>query len=678
MSQREAGFVEVEVRADLNRYSRNMDRAEREARQFNRRAQRGLNRTTRAMAALGAATKAVAAQFAAMAGAFLGGTGIAAIALGARAAAREFDALAKAADTRGLNTDFYQTLQLAAEEAGVSQKLLNSSLTAFAKRVGEARADTGPLASTLKKMDEQLFEAVKTSNSQEEALRLVAEAMRQSTDAAERAGLASAAFSRAGVELVRVFVGGSQALDETAEKARELGIVVERRLLDQMQEVNNEFGVATRVIDLQFKQAVVAAAPAISRLATALADASRSARLFVESFRDPSDASTFSLERRAEQLRRELDQLAVEEGLNFEQRLFLNLLPAFERVGAVLGATNSLRDAIIGLFSDGADAVTEGSAEIRARLQQELENINQILIGRGFAEGTSIVPLDGQTDDPRDPRDTTSRANDRARAVQQLLQLEMEFLRATNRTQEALKLQSQQELQRFQELLQAKLITQEEFEKARQQLAAITAKRMEELNNDALKGIDQIGGAISSNLEGAFREFIETGKLNFDELTRKILADIATIAFRINVLQPLFGGGLGGQGGGLFASLFQSGGIAGSSAAPKREVPPAIFAGAPRLQGGGRVLRNGEVPAILHAGERVIPASQVRDGQQTRTVVNVINNSGEEVREERRREGGSTEVVDIVIGSVRERMGRGDFDSVMGGRFGIRPRTRRT
>ncbi|RVI43669.1 D-alanyl-D-alanine carboxypeptidase family protein [Sinorhizobium meliloti] len=60
--------------------------------------------------------------------------------------------------------------------------------------------------------------------------------------------------------------------------------------------------------------------------------------------------------------------------------------------------------------------------------------------------------------------------------------------------------------------------------------------------------------------------------------------------------------------------LWHSGGIVGQTAAPKRNVSPFLFAGAPRLHNG---LLPGEFPAILQRGEMVIPKNMVKRGGGT-------------------------------------------------------------
>lgn len=114
----------------------------------------------------------------------------------------------------------------------------------------------------------------------------------------------------------------------------------------------------------------------------------------------------------------------------------------------------------------------------------------------------------------------------------------------------------------------------------------------------------------SDAMTNSFMSFIETGKLNFKDLTASVLSDIARMIIQMQVINPmlngLMGGGAGGGLGGLLGSLFHEGGVVGSGGS-SRSVSPVVFSGAPRYHKGGVAgLKPGEVPSILMAGEEVL------------------------------------------------------------------------
>jgi len=178
------------------------------------------------------------------------------------------DAIGKAADVAGIHTGVLQEYQHAASLSGVSTELLNSSFLAFNKRLGEARSNTGPLVTFLKKFDEQLLDNIKSAGSTEAALKLVFDRMGQLTDAADRAALANAAFSRSGVKLTVMVKNGAAELNKMREEAHALGIVIDDDLIRGAEEANDKLGTLGKVLRMQVTGAIVKLAPKITEVST--------------------------------------------------------------------------------------------------------------------------------------------------------------------------------------------------------------------------------------------------------------------------------------------------------------------------------------------------------------------------------------------------------------------------
>lgn len=287
----------------------------------------------------------------------------------------------------------------------------------------------------------------------------------------------------------------------------------------------------------------------------------------------------------------------------------------------------------------------------------------------GKAPAGKVVTQTDEADIPP-PVDVEGAAAKKKAAISALQALESEYLEVTKQNTRLVELEHQRELDKFKELLDQKLISEEQYNTAREQLAAVTQKKLEELRQKDLKFVEDITGAISSGLEGAFRSFIETGKIDFNELTRSIIADIAMIAIRMAVLQPLFGGGNvqgGGAMGQALMSLFHTGGVVGSGSGVKRMMPMSALMGAPRMHKGGSILGRDEVPAILQKGERVIPRGE---NDNNRVTVQIVNNTGAQVKEESTRSSDGEEIRRFVIEETNKGMTRGAFDGSMRGRYG--------
>ena len=132
-------------------------------------------------------------------------------------------------------------------------------------------------------------------------------------------------------------------------------------------------------------------------------------------------------------------------------------------------------------------------------------------------------------------------------------------------------------------------------------------------------------------MESALTRFITTGKLSFSGFVDSVIADLARLAARRAIVEPLaaalfgalpglFGGGAAGGADAfrrLQAGVGHAGGLVGASGGVSRTVPAGVFALAPRLHSGGVAglrpdggiagLRPGEVPIIAERGETILP-----------------------------------------------------------------------
>ena len=130
-------------------------------------------------------------------------------------------------------------------------------------------------------------------------------------------------------------------------------------------------------------------------------------------------------------------------------------------------------------------------------------------------------------------------------------------------------------------------------------------------------------------MESALTRFVTTGETSFSGFVDSVIADLARLAARRAIVEPLaaglfglFGGAVaGGAGADAFRRLqagvalqargFQvshRGGLVGALGGVERAVPAAIFAGAERFHAGGVAgLRADEVPIIAQRGETILP-----------------------------------------------------------------------
>lgn len=122
------------------------------------------------------------------------------------------DKLAEMSERVGLGVDSYASLQYAARQADIDQDAFNTSMDAFVKRLGEAKAGGGSLVALLSKVAPKLAEQVKGAKSTEHGLSLMTDAFARLKDPAKRAALATAAFGKSGAQMGVFLSQGSAAI----------------------------------------------------------------------------------------------------------------------------------------------------------------------------------------------------------------------------------------------------------------------------------------------------------------------------------------------------------------------------------------------------------------------------------------------------------------------------------
>lgn len=203
---------------------------------------------------------------------------------------------------------------------------------------------------------------------------------------------------------------------------------------------------------------------------------------------------------------------------------------------------------------------------------------------------------------------------DRARAIaSELAGLDVQILQSQRQLVPALKAQYDIDVANFRDKIRKNEATHAEFVEYVARRTKLLADAQLEIQRERWS---QITGVISGSLDQAFGNWIDSGKLSWQDLARTMIADIAKMAFRMQVLQPLFGGSPQAQTGGILgdwlsgkASVWHDGGDTSGAPRQTRVVPAALFANAPRYHDGmwPKPLRAGEFAAILEKGEAVIP-----------------------------------------------------------------------
>ena len=134
------------------------------------------------------------------------------------------DEIAKFSRQIGIGSSALQEYEYAAERSGIATSTFRASVGALSKRVGELKTGKGALATILG--GSKLAEQLKATKSTEEALALLNAAIAKVEDPTKKAALAAAAFSRAGLPMIRLANEGAEEISKLRDRARELGFVL--------------------------------------------------------------------------------------------------------------------------------------------------------------------------------------------------------------------------------------------------------------------------------------------------------------------------------------------------------------------------------------------------------------------------------------------------------------------
>lgn len=177
------------------------------------------------------------------------------------------DQIAKTSDNLGLSTDSFQAYAYAAQMAGLNQDAFASGLDKLNKNLGEAKQGGGSLVTFLKDYDITLLANLQNTNNSIDAMRLLADAVKNETDAALRRTLVTAAMGRGDRNMISLLMQGASAMDEQAARARELGLVIREDLLRNAETASDQFETLANVLKVRVIAAVVELAPEIDNLA---------------------------------------------------------------------------------------------------------------------------------------------------------------------------------------------------------------------------------------------------------------------------------------------------------------------------------------------------------------------------------------------------------------------------
>ncbi len=531
---------------------------------------------------------------------------VAAAIQGTKTALAEFGDIADNAKASGLDAEFFQGLAYQAQLGGVAIDQLSGSLAAFAKNSGLAVAGKGRMVTALKALNPELLENLRAATSQEQRIKLVADALAAEADASKKAAIATAAFGDAGAKLADIFSGGAAQIDAMQKKAQDLGLVVANDLIARADELGDEFDTTTKIVDLQLKQALVNLGPILVWLSGLAGDLGENLGGLFEKTKATADRSLQSLTDQLKELR------------------------TIQEKAASGGALSKM-------WAEKTDV----SGRIR-ELEAEIFRRGDEASKRGLATLNATPPAGGDipTLDEIETRDKAAAAAiKQAESVQQLiadLQFEQVIVGKSAEEQDILNTLRRAGVE----------ATSAQGQEIRALIESINAeKAAHDAVNDSLEAQAELAEQVGQALTQAMRD----GKVEGQELLG-ILVDVA---------RQMALAGLGklkeGGGGNIFSSLLS--GLLGGFATGTANT------GGRRGQVRGVV--HGQEAVIPLPSGGAVPVEVKAAGAGGGKVVNNVYNYGSEKVETRQNPTGG---IDVIVGAVEERikgnMARGRYRSV--------------
>lgn len=419
-------------------------------------------------------------------------------------ALNEFGDISDKSAQAGLDAEFFQELSYQASLAGIGMDELSGSLATFNKNSGLAVVGKGKMVTALKALNPELLENIRNATTQAERIKLASDAMDQAKTSSEKAALSTALF---GSNLTGALEGGSKAMEDSAAKARELGIIVDNDLIARADELGDKFDTATKVIDMQFKQALI-------NLAPALVDAARLAGQLALAISQVVDYMSDLDKQSSSRLNAKLAVIGKER-LDIENKIL-------ELQGQQTGAPSLMDQAVIADLKAQNDELGKQSALITdiqaARNTAEASSAGTKNVISGDDTAPRLAPLSGPSSSSRNK--AADDAIRQAEAVKDLID-NLEFERTLVGKSEV----EQAKMNALRQAGAAATTEQKDqiaslIEQTAREKAAVDAvnKSMQE---SAALGKDVFGGIIQGMRDGASAGDILTGVL--DKITSKLI-----------------------------------------------------------------------------------------------------------------------------------------------------------
>jgi len=531
------------------------------------------------------------------------------------------DQIAKLSQKLGIGVESLSVYQHAAKLAGFELEALANGVARLSRNASDAADGLAKPRQAFESLGIEVNDTNGNLRAADDLLLDIADKFSTMADGTRKAALAQELFGRSGVALIPFLNEGRKGIQKIREEAERFGIVLDSKTAKEAEEFNDNMTRLKAIMDGLFLSIAKSVLPILVEYTDQIVK---------------GDEQTGKLAHRSEVFANTL--LTVFSFLKIagaELKKFSIVTGDTLAVIDKLTGDGSFRDSVSGpginaiRYHKEIGAIIKKSAEdlknVSNNTNQEIEALWQKHWDRmaGIPEASGTAPA----------------------AVAQYQDIGEEFKRLMeegDKLKESLRSPLEQLLddqEHLNELMSSGAIDQETYNRAAEKMISVYDKQTE-----AIKKTDSTMRDLGATFSSEFENAIIEGKKASD-VFNALAEDIARIALRKAVLDPIFGGIFGGSGGGGFLSnffgsargnvfhngaltRFATGGVIGS---------PVAFP----MPGGRRGLAGEAGP------EAIIPLMRTSGGDLGvkadmggRTVVNVYVPPGSNVREDRQDDGG--------------------------------------
>lgn len=550
-------------------------------------------------------------------------------------------ALGDMAARAGTTAEALQVLRIAAQNAGSSSEDMDRALSNLTRTIGEAAGGSTSAQQTFARLNISFLDAQGNARSTQAVIGDLADRLAAMRTPAERAAAAAALLgTNVGTRLVAALSDGRQGLAQVEDQARRTGRIIDEdtvaaanRATTAFQNLLSTAGDLATGLWARLAPVLEAVANAFNRVVAGPSNLERAIALTNE---------YIAVQRRLRDLDAELARAPASN-------------PALDRLDRARGLTVQGSRAAL----EQEQASLRARAEEIRRQQDELERRAAARPDRPtFADPGPLPPLPPRTPLVNAPGTGRGRAgaNDAERELAELLRNREALVRRNETAAE----RYNRELAALNTLAAQLAARGDRYALPDEQLTRERNRLLEEFNRSLettdtlLEQLGQFGERAFDRIGSAITQMAAEGRASFDSLRnigRAVVSELMQEFYRLAVMNPLrnlISGGslptlgdlagriLGGFGGGtvqppvVYGGLYHTGGIVGAGGAG-RMVSADVFREAPRYHRGGFPgLAASEVPAILQRGEGVFTPEQMRAlGPAGGTTINVTFQGGD-------------------------------------------------